>query len=118
MQRKCIILLVTIFLLFFLNSCEHSQVIQNLNINQENFDFNLEEQKQIFFCMGQEIKMISTISGIDDTAILVNGNVITRKDIEKERIESKYSDFKSFEMRINSLVREEVVIAEAVRLGI
>ena len=60
----------------------------------------------------------STISGIDDTAILVNGNVITRKDIEKERIESKYSDFKSFEMRINSLVREEVVIAEAVRLGI
>ena len=62
--------------------------------------------------------MISTISGIDDTAILVNGNVITRKDIEKERIESKYSDFKSFEMRINSLVREEVVIAEAVRLGI
>lgn len=118
MKKKCIIFLITILFVFILNGCAHPNLIQDLNTNQEISTFNIEERKQIFFSMGQEIKMISEIPGIDDTAILVNGNVITRKDIEKERIESKYSDSESFEMRINSLVREEVVIAEAVRLGI
>ena len=117
MQKKRLFLIMISFFLF-VSGCTDLHQIQDSKGNEGVSISNIEEQKQIYFSMGKEIRKIAEMPRINETAILVNDNVISRKDIEIQHLESQYDKSKTFSVRVRDLVREEAVLAEANRLGI
>ena len=68
------------------------------------------------FYRNREIRNLSLIPGIDDPVIMVNGSPITRREIERQHIIAQGT--RSLNDVIVQMIRDKVVIQEAVRLGL
>ena len=68
--------------------------------------------------LGAEIRELNSISGMDEPVILVNGYPITKKEIETQKIYSKYLGKETLKESIDSLIRARVAKTEAMRLDI
>ena len=83
------------------------------NIDQYN-----EQQNELWFSVGQKITEISSIPGIDDPAILVNGLQITKEIVEGQKaLQAVYTN-NSFKDKIVLGVRNKVLNSEAIKQGI
>lgn len=78
-----------------------------------------EEMYKLFFSIGSEISSLSNIPEIEKDAVIVNGKSISKKDIEIEKIQIKYSESNiTLKERITVLIKNMVLTSEANRLKI
>ena len=115
---------------FMLNSCGNTNNqldrINTYNTNYESShlsDYNIVDvdevdMYQLFYDYGTKIKMLSENQNIDDTVIIINERIITRKDIEIEKLNVTYLKNGSLKERVRMLIQNTVLTAEANRLGI
>ena len=68
--------------------------------------------------LGEEIRKLDDIPDIDEAAIYVNGQVVTKKEIEIEKINAQYLKNFSLSERLQTLFRNKICKAEAIHLNI
>ena len=72
------------------------------------------------FSLGRKINELSLVPGIDDTAVLVNGYSITKREIITEHMRNVHVGFDhlplTLEAVVTSMIREQVSLQEASRL--
>ena len=97
-----------------LAGCYNYQKNENLFNNFENFQWQDE------FLMGERVRNLSLIPGIDDPAILVNGHPITRRQIETDNIfANRFAEVEPLNTVIDSanrLIRENISLQVAKHL--
>lgn len=118
------ILLCMIVVLIFLPGCSYKKKnanIDNGSIQSDTFVVstpNIDNTQEIYYYIGTKLKALSDIPDIDNPAIIVNGCVITKRDIESEKIRGEFADSFDLKEKIQNLIREKIEIADAIRLGI
>jgi len=93
-----------------------AQVWDRLTEEQQWFYMTTREQQ---FRISRAIRELDNIAEIDETAILVNGSPISRRQIEISNIRiNQFFGIGSLSENIISLIRDEVALQEARRLGL
>ena len=120
MYLKQIFIFIVGFIM--LSGCGYQgQSVEN-NI-EENYDNvinsneNYEEEKNIMYSMGIRMRKVSNDPEKDKIVILVNGQAITKEEVEGKKIVSEFSSI-PIKDQLNKLIRERVMSLEAVRLDI
>lgn len=116
---------VGIILIFCLSGCSYKKTVERNEIEVYESNKEVSTQKPIDITntdtwtkIGEEIRKLDDISGIDETALIVNGQSITKKEIEIQKIYTKNLEDKTLNDYIKSIIRDKVIKAEAIRLGI
>lgn len=120
--KKKGIFIVLFIGLFCLSSC----MLQN-QVNKLNEDFNIDYntsvdddkkyEKQMGYLLGTRIKEIYASSESDIPVIYVNESIITKREVESEKIVSELFSY-SLKDRIYKLIQEKIALEEANKLGI
>lgn len=101
------------------NSDFMSTAIQEDNSNTDDFaSYDEETQKELWYSVGVKCKELSTVPGIDDPVILVNGLQITKRTVEFQKALQILPNSKPLKDEIISIVRSKVVQSEAIKRGI
>ncbi|MBE7032481.1 MAG: hypothetical protein E7401_05925 [Ruminococcaceae bacterium] len=116
---------ISVVLIFCFSGCSYKKTVERNEIEMYESNEEMSTQKPIEITntdawtkIGEEIRKLDDISGIDETAIMVNGQSITKKEIETQKIYAKNLGDKTLNDYIKSIIRDKVIKAEAVRLGI
>jgi len=95
------------------------------NFDEEEIDFSefrynpeLTWDRDMQYYVGTRIRALDDIPGIDEPVILVNGQPITRRNVEVIKIWGMMQNSFSLREGINAFIRDKVAILEAARLGI
>ena len=98
---------------------ENSDIINKDNqYSVETVDFNDVDIYEVYFTIGSKLRLLSDIPGIDDPVMLINGNAITKRDVESEKIYIEYLHSITLKERIELLIKNMVLTIEASKLGI
>ncbi len=131
MNIKRVTLLLVSFMLIvpiFLVGCtkQENKNIEFMSSAIQKYDYeasestlnNDEELNDLWFSVGLKYKELSSVPGIDDPVIIVNGLNITRKTIEYQKALQMLPNSKPLKDEIVSIVRQKVVQSEAIKRGI
>jgi len=120
-QKQCITFLLiclAISSLLFITSCYDENFMQQTNGND--VPFIITNDRDRAYIIGRRIRELSLIPGIDEPAILVNGDPITRREINTRNIRANYPNRNSqpFDEIINIMLRQTVALQEAQQRGL
>lgn len=125
---RLLLILVTVTGTIFLVSCSEqenknidfmSTAIQEDSSSTDDFAlYDEETQKELWYSVGVKCKELSTVPGIDDPVILVNGLQITKRTVEFQKALQILPNSKPLKDEIISIVRSKVVQSEAIKRGI
>lgn len=116
---------ISVVLIFCFSGCSYKKTVERNEIEMYESNEEVSTQKPIEITntdawtkIGEEIRKLDDISGIDETVIMVNGQSITKKEIETQKIYAKNLGDKTLNDYIKSIIRDKVIKAEAIRLDI
>ena len=116
---------ISVVLIFCFSGCSYKKTVERNEIEMYESNEEVSTQKPIEITntdawtkIGEEIRKLDDISGIDETVIIVNGQSITKKEIETQKIYAKNLGDKTLNDYIKSIIRDKVIKAEAIRLDI
>lgn len=96
---------------------------QESELNNAEENIHIQEQKskitpEMWITAGKRIRELDNIAGIDDSAMLINGHPITKREIETQKIHSEIFMITTVKESIESLIQQKAVEAEAIRMNI
>lgn len=117
--------IISVALFFCLSGCAYNKTVKKNELEVSKATEEISKQNplettsvDVWIKIGEEIRKLDDIYGIEETAITVNEQIITKKEIETQAIYAKYLKDKPLNDYIKSIIRDKVVKAEAVRVGI